>query len=812
MDLNLEQSKLIEAEPNGYALIKGIAGSGKTTIALHRALFLHRNFCFGPEERVLLATFNRTLINYLQCIFEDVKEKHDGLYANIFSSNVGNVDIQTVDQIIFHYYNEHLAEPGFSPLYDQKIVTQLLTESIRNLPDEYKDLSVLFDHNFVLDEIMWLKACRYLDIEEYQQVDRIGRTKTTSDDSPQRLPKNSPVRRGVFEIMQNFDKLTHKKGLIHNRDMANKVIEHAQANPPNRYKHIIIDEGQDLTRVQLEFLQTIYNEVKGSSFTFIADVAQSIYSTAWLVKGRSFASVGIDIHGRSNALSKNYRTSTQIAQAAYSLIEKDPQITENENYVSPALLDRQGEYPVIRSFSSDAEEADHVFREISRLLDNGYSYKDIAIIARMRKQLDSVKACLDKRGLPSVIVTSDKESFIQDSIRLLSMHAIKGLEFPVVFIVGLNEGVIPFEPSMYNNQDYLETNERKLFYVGMTRAIDKLYLSYWGKPSRYIKDLNPDYLALRNGSKLRPFYLVGKQEYHCAEKVRNNYSAEEEVRQWFINELKQTYFYPEDLIDIEVKVNLFSKPGSIDIVVNINQDGKHTPFIIIETKAPGLRLNEGLEQLKSYMAACQSAQFGVLTNGNTFYVLNSKHELLGDLPLYHQVMMPTEGARYTYLDLRSKEHFSMRMDSDNRDRIIVKDDSQQGVYQDCQALKVPLYEKVAAGSPHLMNEFADEYFCLPSEWYQRQEEIFVIKVKGDSMKEVDICDGDLVVVEKRDHAQNRDIVVVALNEESVIKRYTVMGDSVLLISENEAYEPIHIKTEQAKVLGIALGVVKSNPG
>lgn len=52
MELNLEQTKPVEAEPKGYALIKGIAGSGKTTIALHRALFLHRNFCFDASEKV----------------------------------------------------------------------------------------------------------------------------------------------------------------------------------------------------------------------------------------------------------------------------------------------------------------------------------------------------------------------------------------------------------------------------------------------------------------------------------------------------------------------------------------------------------------------------------------------------------------------------------------------------------------------------------------------------------------------------------------------------------------------------------------
>jgi DNA helicase II / ATP-dependent DNA helicase PcrA len=141
LDMNLEQTKLVEAEPGGYTLIKGIAGSGKTTIALQRALFLHRNFCFDPGERVLLATYNRTLINYLQCIFEKVKERYDGQYANLFSSNAGSVDIQTVDQLIYHYYKEHLEEPGLKPLYDQKVVQEVIAESKERQRDVLFDLS-----------------------------------------------------------------------------------------------------------------------------------------------------------------------------------------------------------------------------------------------------------------------------------------------------------------------------------------------------------------------------------------------------------------------------------------------------------------------------------------------------------------------------------------------------------------------------------------------------------------------------------------------------------------------------------------------
>jgi len=411
MNLNLEQTKLIEAEPNGISLIKGIAGSGKTTIALHRALFLHRHYCSDPADRVLLATFNRTLINYLQCIYEEIEKEYGEYYANIFSDAEDKVDILTIDQIIYHYYNENIAESNLKPLYNHKTAMQILMESLRSLPAQYRDISIIRDANFVMDEITWIKSCNYLHAEEYQKVDRLGRTKTVTDETPQRLPKDSKVREGIFELMIDFDSRMRESGYLHPREMAVKALEHARENNPVAYKHIIIDEGQDLSRVQIEFLKTIYDDGQGASFTFITDVAQSIYSSAWLVKGRSFTSVGLDVQGRSNSLAKNYRTSTQVAQAAYSLIENDSFITENENFVPPALLDQQGEYPVLKSFKTDREEAEYVAKEVKSLLKQGYKPKDIAIIARMKKQLGCVKECFEEFGLPGVMITTSEELF-----------------------------------------------------------------------------------------------------------------------------------------------------------------------------------------------------------------------------------------------------------------------------------------------------------------------------------------------------------------------------------------------------------------
>jgi DNA helicase IV len=65
MYLNVEQKKLVQAQPGGHTLIKGVAGSGKTTVAVHRIPFLLSAYCTAPDDRILLVTFNRTLVNYI---------------------------------------------------------------------------------------------------------------------------------------------------------------------------------------------------------------------------------------------------------------------------------------------------------------------------------------------------------------------------------------------------------------------------------------------------------------------------------------------------------------------------------------------------------------------------------------------------------------------------------------------------------------------------------------------------------------------------------------------------------------------------
>jgi len=808
MELNVEQKRLVQASPGGQGVIKGVAGSGKTTVALHRALFLRKHYCYAQEDCVLLVTYNKTLINYLKYLYREIEEEYKDYYINLFDDEEEKVDIQTIDSIIYQYYKK-VGSPDYELLLDKKVAYSILSECISELRKKYKKVNIIDQRNlsFLKDEIEWIKSCNYLELEEYQNADRLGRMSYRNKDTPQRLPKNSETRRAIHELLILYNKKLREKGFIDFKDMALLALMRASKSVDKKYNHIIIDESQDLTRVQLEFIKLLFREEENSSIAFVVDTAQSIYPHSWLVKGRSFTSIGFDMTGKSNSLSKNYRTTTQIAQAAYSLIENDENITECENFVPPALIDRQGFYPILKLFSSSAEEAEYLLNEVKNKLSQGYNMKDIVVISRIRKQFEYIKELLDKENIANHIITNPDADFEVNAIRLLTIHAIKGLEYKVVFIIGLNEGVVPYVSyTDYEDQSIQKSNERKLFYVGMTRAKEILYLSCSGRPSSFLKDINPDFLCLKPGCNVRSFYKIKLDNYLFKDQIFDLYSREEEVRQWMISELLNTYGYPQELIDVEYKVSNFSQVGLIDIVIYIFHKGKRIPFIFIEIKAFGEGVKKGLEQLKSYMSNSKTCRYGIITDGNEFLVINKDFEEIEDVPSFHPAMLSSEGQLYYYFDLKKHQEYNIVKSSES-DYILIDRGSQRTEYYHHDIIKAPLFNNVKAGDLSFMDDKAEDTFSLP-DWF-REKKVFIIKVRGDSMKDAGILEGDYVIVEQRINAQNRDIVIVAINDEATIKRYIVMGNTVLLIPENEKYEPIQISDDQACILGVVVGVIRA---
>lgn len=122
-----------------------------------------------------------------------------------------------------------------------------------------------------------------------------------------------------------------------------------------------------------------------------------------------------------------------------------------------------------------------------------------------------------------------------------------------------------------------------------------------------------------------------------------------------------------------------------------------------------------------------------------------------------------------------------------------------------EVMSVPVVGTVAAGQPILAEENIEEYFPLPMN-YAGKKDMFMLKVRGESMINAGILDGDYVIVESSDTARNGEIVVALLEDSATVKTFYKERDAIRLQPENDALEPIISK--DVKILGKVSGVFR----
>ena len=390
------------------------------------------------------------------------------------------------------------------------------------------------------------------------------------------------------------------------------------------------------------------------------------------------------------------------------------------------------------------------------------------------------------------------------------MHSIKGLEFKVIFLIDLNDGVIPHNKQYdLDDEDTLESEERKLLYVGMTRANELLYMSSVKKPSKFIKELNFEHLRMKRDCQLRPFQSIGIQDYRLMNQIVDPNSKEEVVRQWMIRELHQIYGYPLELLELEYPVQQFSRKGFVDVAVHIYVNGNIIPYLFVEVKQFGSGIQDATEQLKSYLEAEPRARYGVVTDGLQVICMNRSGELLNDLPKCQPQFLPETKKTRLYTNLKNGKKYKVATEIDSEEAVEYSD-YESGLYLNYDIKsKIPHIGNVAAGIPITVSIDYDHFLTLPREWVISEVDTFALTVTGDSMIGTGIDKGDTVIVNRQQSASNGDIVVAIIDEEATMKKFMPMGDSILLISENDKYEPIQMKKEDVLINGKVIGILKS---
>jgi superfamily I DNA/RNA helicase len=244
--------------------------------------------------------------------------------------------------------------------------------------------------------------------------------------------------------------------------------------PSGQYGAVLIDEGHDFAPEWFKLIVQMVDPTT-NSLLVLYDDAQSIYDRS---KNRqfSFRSVGIQAQGRTTILKINYRNTKQILQTA-SLVAADLLTAEDKDddgvpLLKPVSCGRDGEAPLIIRLPTLREEAAAVADHLSAAHNEGHAWADMAILCRHWADMDLCADALRRRGLPHQ-VRKGAGTFnpAADSIKVMTLHVSKGLEFPVVAMVGV--GHMPAQ-----GED--ERDEARLFYVGATRATQRLVIGVSG--------------------------------------------------------------------------------------------------------------------------------------------------------------------------------------------------------------------------------------------------------------------------------------------------------------------------------------------
>ncbi len=244
--------------------------------------------------------------------------------------------------------------------------------------------------------------------------------------------------------------------------------------PSGQYQAVLIDEGHDFEAAWLKLAAQMVDPAT-DSLLLLYDDAQSIYQRRRSQKF-SFKSLGIQAQGRTTILKINYRNTRQILQTARrvaaELLRPEDSAEDGVPLVQPVSCGREGPEPLVIRLPSPRDEALKIAELLGHAHQEGYAWGDMAIICRHHGEMERCAAVLRQRRLPhQVRKGSGTFDPLADTIKVLTMHASKGLEFPVVAVCGA--GQMPAE-----GQD--EAEEARLFYVAATRATQRLLVPLSG--------------------------------------------------------------------------------------------------------------------------------------------------------------------------------------------------------------------------------------------------------------------------------------------------------------------------------------------
>lgn len=492
LHLDNDQRRYIDWALTGPTLVKGGPGSGKSTVALYRVRAIidhHRQIPDQPLPEILFTTYTNALTNVCESLLHQLLR--DSLKLPPQAKLPGAIRLTTVDSTAMWIARRsgqkftvaspqdqleglHYARASAPLAAASELDTLLLTVAVQNLRDDY-----------LLEEFDWIIEGQNCQTEnDYLQANRVGRG----------IPFDQKLRAAIWQIYSAYrrfleDRRRHSWGQL--RQLA--LAEVRSGNFEQRWDYVIVDEAQDLPPTALALCVELCRAPAGLFLT--ADANQSLYN-----RGFRWQNVHeqLRVAGRTRILRRNYRSTREIALAAAELLvtSSDALQGADAEAAEQSYL-HSGAPPVIYAADGAAGQARWLARQIYQAArDLRLPINAAAVLTPSNSLGQTLAQLLQEQGIPARFMSGKTIDLEERSVKVLTLHSAKGLEFPIVALAHVEADRLPKETSATDAQDIAEhhTAQRRLLYVGCTRAMRYLFITYDKSiPSPFLAQLSEDH-------------------------------------------------------------------------------------------------------------------------------------------------------------------------------------------------------------------------------------------------------------------------------------------------------------------------------
>jgi superfamily I DNA/RNA helicase len=462
---NQEQKKAIINPKEKILCIAG-AGSGKTTVLTKRIQFLNK-MKKVRGEKILAITFTRKAKEEMQKRLEElgikaVVETFNSFCEKILLKNGGKIYGKRVR--VANYQDKMFAilrALDYQDLNIEQAIERYFSSNQKRNKSTYQ-----LQNMFVND-------C--FSVFEYFKI-----TKKPLDEF--KFEKDYANSKMIFEIVKFLDKYMVNAGLRTYADQINDVLNFFKMYPKKipEFEHVLVDEFQDVNSNQVELLDLL----NPKNLFCVGDPRQSIFG--WRGSDVNYILDFQNKYPDSEIinLKKNYRSNKYLVEFMNHSIK--PMKMPDLEYEFGGKKEIK-----LQNFSSEEEEFEFILNELMQI---DLPFEEIFVLARTNKQLSDFSELLKKKRIKHILKNDEKrdQEIKKGHVTLSTIHAIKGLEAELVFVIGCTNNNFPCKssdhPVIENLKMYeydREEEERRLFYVAISRAKNKLYLSYTGKNHTY---------------------------------------------------------------------------------------------------------------------------------------------------------------------------------------------------------------------------------------------------------------------------------------------------------------------------------------